>query len=126
MITVRTFVTLCTLPMLTACLFETTDQKVTRLTQFNGKTVAQVSQIIGKPTEQTTDSAIWAYSKTTTTREPVYEDFGVFGGLQIVYYDETTTTSKCTYTANLSKKRITSSLYDGNSCKRFAPKSNKR
>ncbi|KAB7615698.1 hypothetical protein F9L33_02745 [Amylibacter sp. SFDW26] len=105
---------------LSACLFESAEQKVTRAQQFNGKTLAQVSSLIGPPTQQSANSAIWHFDKTVEITETRFENFQ--RGKSRLIGDVTETTHfNCTYTATLDQGRIASSQYDGNSCRRFSP-----
>ncbi len=118
---IKTVLSLSAAITLTACLFETPEQKVSRATQFHGKTLAQVSQIIGPPTEQAPNTAIWFFDKTVTIKEPIEEKRGRRNRIVVVGTYDDITTFKCTYTATLVNDRIASSVYKGNSCKRFSP-----
>ncbi|MBL4750231.1 MAG: hypothetical protein JKX71_06565 [Amylibacter sp.] len=106
---------------LTAC--ETKEDVAKRLVQFNGKTLAQVSDIIGEPTLQNKTRAVWFYEATHTEYQPYY-----YGhrhrhhGYAIPY----TYRVNCIYTASLKSGRVVASQYKGNSCQRFAPKSKKK
>ena len=106
--------------ILAACLFESSEQKVQRTTQFNGKTLAQITSIIGQPTEQNTNSAIWHFDKTVIITETRFENLPR-GKERLIGGVTETTRFNCTYTATIDRERITSSVYDGNSCRRFSP-----
>jgi hypothetical protein len=104
---------------LSAC--ESPEQQTARLAQFQGKTIAQVTDVIGEPTIQNKTTAVWYHESIHTEYRPYYWPYGYgygygYGGRRSTYR------LKCTFTATLKDGRIISSSYKGNSCKRFAPK----
>ncbi len=107
---------------LTACLFETPNQRTTREAQFNGKTVAEVTQLIGPPARQTEKVAVWDFEETRTTIEAIYEGVGPGDGQTFVAFEEETRIFKCVYTATLENRRIATSSYEGNTCRYFFPR----
>jgi hypothetical protein len=110
---------LCTAFLLTACLVETPEDKVARLAQFNGKTLEQVKASIGPPTLHQGNTAIWLLNESRTYYAPQYE---FINGVRLyVGQISRTERSYCKYTATLSGNRIQTSMYDGETCKRFAP-----
>lgn len=122
MIKQKTFIIL-TLTLLVSGCFETKEEAVARHIQFNGRTVTQVSGIIGKPAAQDKSKAIWQYHNAYYKQVPyqVYQS-----GIWITLYRTEYVSQDCTYTATLSGNRIKTSHYVGNSCRRFAPKMPKK
>lgn len=110
---------LCAAFLLTACLVESPDDKVARLAQFNGKTLEQVTASIGPPTLHQGNTAIWLLNESRTYYAPQYDY--IYGARIYVGQISRTERRYCKYTATLSGNRIQSSVYDGTSCKRFAP-----
>ncbi len=110
---------------LTAC--ETKEDVAKRLIQFNGKTLAHVSQIIGKPTLQDKSRAVWFYEAIHTEYQPYYHPYR-YGHRHHGYGHRIPHTYRvnCTYTASLKSGRVLASKYKGNSCQRFAPKPKKK
>ena len=104
---------------LTAC--ETKEEVAKRLVQFNGKTLSQVSDIIGEPTLQDKSRAVWFYEAIHTEYRPYYRPYR-YGHRHHGYAIPYTYRVNCTYTASLKSGRIVTSKYKGNSCQRFAPK----
>lgn len=104
---------------LTGCL-ETPEQAEARRTQFNGKTVAEVSEVIGKPTTQNKSKAVWMYQNSFTNRVPTQSYIN--GTWVTTGYRTEQVRLRCTYTATLSEGRIKTSHYDGNSCQKYSPK----
>ncbi len=120
----RTILAISLILALNAC--ETKEDVAKRLVQFNGRTLAQVSQVIGPPTLQDKSHAVWFYEATHTEYLPYYRPHlyshrpGYRGhvhgyGIPQTYY------INCTYTASLKFGHVTTSKYKGNSCQRFAP-----
>ncbi len=111
--------TALTLALLVSGCFETKEEAEARRIQFNGKTVAQVSAVIGKPTAQDNSKAVWQYQNSYTKQVPyqVYQS-----GIWITLYRTEYVSQDCTYTATLNAGRLITSHYTGNSCRRFAPK----
>jgi len=106
------------LTLLVSGCFETKEEAEARRTQFNDRTVAQVSAIIGKPTAQDKSKAVWQYHNAYYKQVPyqVYQS-----GIWITLFRTEYVSQDCTYTATLSGNRIKTSHYAGNSCRRFAP-----
>ena len=103
--------------------FETKEEIEARRAQFNGKTVAQVSSVIGKPIAQDKSKAIWRYENSYYKQVPyqVYQS-----GIWITLYRSEYVSFDCTYTATLSAGRVITSHYIGNSCRRYSPKIKKK
>jgi len=104
--------------------FETKEEAAARLAQFNGKTVAQVVAVIGKPIAQDKSKAIWQYHNSYTNRVPIQNYIN--GTWVTVGYRNEQVNLDCTYTASLRAGRVQTGTYDGNSCDRFAPKLEKK
>lgn len=121
--TLPIFITSAAAVLLTGCL-ETPEQAEARRTQFNGKTVAQVAEVIGKPTAQDKSKAVWMYQNSYTNRVPIQSYLN--GAWVTTGYRTEQVRLKCTYTATLSAGRIKNSIYDGNSCARYSPKLKKK
>lgn len=124
MINPKMLIVICTSLILTAC--ETKEDVAKRLTQFNGKTLAQVTEIIGKPTLQNETTALWYHESTHTEYQPIYHHNKYGHRHRYGYGNSYTYRLKCIYTAKLKKGRVASGTYSGNSCLRFAPKPLKR
>lgn len=104
--------------ILTSCI-ETKEEAEARRMQFNGQTLPQAYEIIGKPDVRDNTKAIWQYSNSYTQQIPIqnYKNGRwITNGYRTEYVN-----LACTYTAHLSGNRIISSEYKGNSCRRFAP-----
>lgn len=115
----KTLIPICLTLALSAC--ETPEQQTARLEQFQGQTVAQVAEVIGKPTLKNKTTAVWFHESIHTEYRPYYWPYGYgygygYGGRRTTYR------LNCTLTATLKNDRVISSSYKGNSCKRFAPK----
>lgn len=112
-----------TITLLISGCFETKEEAEIRHAQFNGRTVAQVAAVIGKPTIQDRSKALWRYENSYYRQVPyqVYQS-----GIWITLYRSEYVSQNCTYTATLSGNRIKTSHYTGNSCRRFAPKMPKK
>lgn len=124
MINSKTISAICISLALTAC--ETKEDATKRLTQFNGKTLAQVTDVIGKPTIENKTTAVWYHESTHTEYQPYYSPY-IYGHRHHYGYRHSYTYRlKCTYTAKLKKGRVLSGIYKGNSCLRFAPKPSKK
>jgi|GEM_PF-5883158 len=108
------------LTLLVSGCFETKEDAEARLAQFNGKTVAQVAAVIGKPIAQDKSKAIWQFSSSYTRDDPIRQYIN--GKPVIVGYRPRKVNINCTYTAALRAGRVKASAYQGNSCVRFAPK----
>ena len=100
--------------------FETKEEREDRLAQFNGQTLNQVSEKIGEPDLQDKSKAIWNYKEIRVYKEPIYHYINGFR-IRTGYYSDTEK-FECKFTATLSGNRVKSSMYEGNSCRRFAPK----
>ncbi|KAB7610397.1 hypothetical protein F9L33_13935 [Amylibacter sp. SFDW26] len=109
--------------VLSGC-FETAEERETREMQFNGKTVAQIAAVIGNPTIKDKTKAVWVYKDTYIDRTPI-QSFRNGKWITTGYRNQRVYVN-CKYTASLSKGRVNSSVYDGNSCNRFAPKIKKK
>jgi hypothetical protein len=105
--------------LVAAC--ETPQDIVARQAQFDGKTFNEVVAVIGNPKQKTSQSAVWNYKETHTNLTPVYR-YDQHGRAILVGHNRNDVTLTCTYTANLKSGRVTSSTYDGNGCKKYAPK----
>jgi protein involved in sex pheromone biosynthesis len=105
--------------LLSGCL-ETPEQAEARRTQFNGKTIAQVANEIGKPTVQDDKKAVWIYQHSYTNRVPIQSYIN--GAWITTGYRSEQVRLNCTYTAKLNAGLIKTSTYDGNSCARYSPK----
>lgn len=113
---------------LSAC--ETREEFAIRLTQFDGKTLAQVTSIIGPPTLQNKTTAVWFHESTHTEYRPHYRPYRYghrYGrGFGYGYGHSYTYRLNCTFTATLKAGRVMDSTYKGNDCQRFAPKPKKK
>lgn len=107
-------------PLFLAACLETPEERVARETQFNGMKVAEVAARIGEPSFQNAELALWQYSHHYTKQEPIQTYIN--GSYVIVGYRSVKRENKCTYTAKLSAGRVAESIYEGNSCRVFAPK----
>ena len=119
----RTTLAISLILALSAC--ETPEETTKRLAQFNGKTVAEVVSVIGEPTIQNKTTAVWFHESTHTEYHRVYRPYGYYGhwhGHGYGYAHRYTYRLKCTYTATLKAGLVVSGTYKGNSCQRFAPK----
>jgi len=113
-----------TLTLLLSGCFETKEQIAARQAQFNGKTVAQVAGVIGKPIARDRTKAIWQYHGTYTRSEPTY--IYVNGQRILSGYRTIVGNLDCTFTAALQAGRVKNATYVGNSCARYAPKLKKK
>ncbi len=109
--------------ILSGCV-ETAEELKVRQEQFNGKTVAQVAEVIGQPAAQDRTKAVWLYKDSYIDRTPI-QSF-INGKWVTTGYSNQRVHVNCEYTAALSKGRILSSVYVGNSCGRFAPSIKKK
>jgi hypothetical protein len=121
----KTFILIILTLALSAC--ETPEQQTARLAQFQGKTVAQIVDVIGPPTLQNETTAVWFHESIHTEYRPYYWPYGYgygYGYRNGYGYGSRRSTYRlnCTFTATLKDDRVISSSYKGNSCKRFAPK----
>ncbi len=110
---------------LTACTVETTEEKVARLEQFQGKTVNETIAIIGPPILHEGNKAIWLFDQVQTTYGGYYDPY--FPSLhgrrhRIGHFPTTSNHYHCKFTAELKRNRIVAGKYEGNSCLRFAPR----
>jgi len=108
------------LTLLVSGCFETKEDAEARRAQFNGRTVAQVAAVIGKPIAQDKSKAIWQYSNSYSKSVPIQHYIN--GRWVTTGYRTQQVNVDCTYTATLSAGRVKTSTYQGNSCVRFAPK----
>lgn len=115
----RAFFALMVCLVLVAC--ETPEDRAARETQFNGKPLAQVSAAIGKPDLQNAKTAIWKFSERQIYFDPIYI-YDSHGRARIVGHHRRPVHLECTYTATLSRGRVVASVYEGNSCLRYAPR----
>lgn len=104
---------------LSAC--ESPENRAAREAQFDGQPLSAVIARIGNPSIQTTDKAVWTYKETTTNSMPVYR-YTQDGQAIFVGHNHQKVTLSCTYTALLNAGRVLESRYEGNSCRKFAPK----
>lgn len=116
----KTFIPISLILALSAC--ETPEEQTARLDQFQGKTLAQVTSVIGPPAIQNKTTAVWYHESIRTDYQPVYRPYGYGYGYPYGYGHRRTYRMKCTYTATLKSGRVTSGIYKGNACERFAPK----
>ncbi len=100
--------------------FETPEEREARQTQFNGKTLQEVEARIGEAYKRTSQQAIWKHSYTSRQAVPIYAYLN--GQQTVVGYRYQTVTHSCTFTALLKGRKIVSSDYQGNDCRRYAPK----
>lgn len=106
--------------LISGCAIETEEQAEARRTQFNGRTVAEVSAIIGTPFAKDQTKAIWQYKGSYQNSLPLQR---LINGKWVTYgYRYETVEIGCTYTATLAKGRIQTSTYEGNRCGRYSPK----
>ena len=108
------------LTLLVSGCFETKEQAEARRIQFNGRTVAQVAAVIGKPIAQDKSKAIWQYSNSYSKNVPIQHYIN--GRWITTGYRTQQVNVDCTYTATLRAGRVQTSTYEGNSCGRYAPK----
>ncbi len=109
--------------LLSGCI-ETSEEHEARQAQFNGKTVAQIAAVIGQPAAQDKIKAVWLYKDSYIDRTPIQSFRG--GKWITTGYRNQRVHVNCTYTALLSRGQVQSSVYDGNSCGRYAPKIKKK
>lgn len=112
------------LTLLISGCFETEEEVAARRAQFNGKAVAQVAVVIGKPIAQDRSKAIWQFSSSYSKSVPITHYMN--GKWVTTGYRSQQVNVDCTYTATLSAGRIKTSTYKGNSCGRFAPQLKKK
>ena len=103
---------------LTGC--ETPEQRIARETQFNGIPLSEVTGIIGQPSLQSVEKAVWNYDNSYINQVPIYHHIN--GELLLVGFRRDRIRVSCTYTATLRAGQVINSSYVGNSCARFAPK----
>jgi hypothetical protein len=109
----------CTLLiLLSAC--ETKEEFQARRNQFNGQTVAAVSQRIGRPVAQDKTKAVWITRNTYVDRDPIVRCRQ--GRCYTVGYHTQVIEEKCTFTATLKAGRIMTSTYKGDSCGPLSPR----
>jgi protein involved in sex pheromone biosynthesis len=113
-----------TLTLFVSGCLETKEEAEARQAQFNGKTVAQVVAVIGKPIAQDKSRAIWQFQSSYTRSVPIQQYIN--GKWVTRGYRTEQVNVDCTYTASLNSGRVTNSKYEGNSCGRYAPKLKKK
>lgn len=117
----KTLTFIC-LPLALAGCFEKPEVTAARLAQFNGKTVAQVTTVIGPPIIRNENTAVWLHDATHTEYDPpIYIPYPHGGWHRHGGYGRSSYRTHCKFTATLKSGRIQSGTYEGNSCRRFAP-----
>lgn len=99
---------------------ETTEEITARQDQFNGSSLAQVIATIGEPTQRDKSKATWTYKNSYINRVPIQHYMN--GKWITTGYRNETVQVNCTFVATLNSGRVIKSDYEGNRCKRFAPK----
>lgn len=100
---------------------ETAEQLEARQTQFNGMPLQDVIATIGEPRSKSSKRAVWHFTESGVNFEPIY-GYRPTGQAYVVGHRRVPYTLACTYTANLRSGKVVESLYDGNGCRRYAPK----
>jgi hypothetical protein len=118
MMIIKTIAACALIIPLSAC--ETKEEFQTRRNQFNGQTVAEVSQRIGPPKTQDNTKAVWITINKYIDRKPITRCR--LGKCRTVGYRTRTIEEKCTFTATLEAGRIKSSKYVGDNCGPLSPK----
>ena len=104
---------------------ETTEEKVARLEQFEGKTVNAAIAIIGPQILHEQNKAIWLFDQIERSHGGYYDPYfpSIHGRRhRLLHYPTVTNRYHCKFTADLKGKRIIAGKYEGNSCLRFAPR----
>ncbi len=118
MIINKTLSVFALLILVSAC--ETKEEFETRRNQFNGQTVAEVSQRIGRPTAQGKTQAVWVTINKYIDRNPIRRCR--LGKCYTVGYHTNEIIEKCTFTATFEAGRVKSSKYVGDNCGPLSPK----
>ena len=105
------------LVLVSAC--ETKEEFQARRNQFNGQTVAAVSQRIGQPVSHTKNKAVWYTENRYVDRDPIVRCRQ--GRCYTVGYHTQVTVEKCIFTAALEAGRIKTSTYKGDNCGPLSP-----
>ncbi len=106
------------LVLVSAC--ETKEEFQARRNQFNGQTVAAVSQRIGQPVSHTKTKAVWYTENRYVDRDPIVRCRQ--GRCYTVGYHTQVTVEKCIFTAALEAGRIKTSTYKGDNCGPLSPR----
>ncbi len=118
MMIIKTIAACALIISLSAC--ETKEEFETRRNQFNGQTVEEVSQRIGRPNTQDNTKAVWITINKYIDRDPIRRCR--LGKCYTIGYHTREIIEKCTFTATLEAGRIKSSQYVGDNCGPLSPK----